>query len=124
MSEFLETEAVDVDSTSDCAVEGEYVATVSDEEFIDDSSESDIPCFTNVTRNYDDVIAENMAIVEKSSDLEARHYFDSDEEEQTWNEFPNFKTKIKFFKQSLICPHGFDNLDSFFMQFSMQFVIS
>ena len=36
MAEFLETEAIEVDSTT-VETEGEYVATVSDEEFIDDN---------------------------------------------------------------------------------------
>ena len=111
MAEFLETEAIDVDSGNG-EVEGEFVATVSDEEFIDDSDESH--CLTNVTRNYNDVIEQNMLEIENSSDLEARHYFDSDEEEPTWHDFSNYKAKVKLFKESLICPHGLGHLDSFF----------
>ena len=111
MAEFIEREAVDVDSGNG-EVEGEFVATVSDEEFIDDSEESD--CLTNVTRNYNDVIHENMLEIENSSDLEARHYFDSDEEEPTWLDFSNYKAKVKLFKESLISPHGIENPDSFF----------
>ena len=116
MAEFLETEAIDVDSTgSNGEIDGECVATVSDEEFIDDNCEqSECLYLTNVTRNYNDVIEENMAIIENSTDLEARHYFDSDEEEQTWHDFSNFEAKVKLFKESLICPHGLENPDSFF----------
>ena len=112
MAEFIEREAVDVDSGNG-EVEGEFVATVSDEEFIDDSEESD--CLTNVTRNYNDVIHENMLEIENSSDLEARHYFDSDEEEPTWHDFSNYKAKVKLFNESLISPHGIENPNSFFL---------
>ena len=71
MSEFINSEALDVDSGNGNEVEGEFVATVSDEEFIDDSEQFD--CLTNVTRNYNDVIEENMLEIERSTDLEARH---------------------------------------------------
>ena len=124
MAEFLETEAIDIDSTSGNENDGEYLTTVSDEEFIDDSEQSECSYFTNVTKNYNDVIKENMAIIENCTDLEARHYFDSDEEEQTWNEFSRFEAKVKLFKETLICPHGLENRDSFFIRFFMQFVIS
>lgn len=113
MSDFIDSEALDIDSGNQGEVEGEFVATVSDEEFIDDSEQAE-ECLVNVTRNYDDVIQENMLEIENSSDLEARHYFDSDEEEPTWHEFSNYKTKVKLFKESLISPHGIENLDSFF----------
>ena len=82
MAEFLETEAIDVDAIDDDNSEGKNIATVSDDEFIDDSeqqqSENFYPYFTNVTRTYDDA----MRDVENIDDLEARHYFDSDEEDQ------------------------------------------
>ena len=114
MAEFLETEAIDVDSIDgDNNSEGRDIATVSDDEFIDDTEqqESGYSYFTNVTRTYDDV----MQDVEKNIDnLEARHYFDSDEEDLQLNEFPNFEAKVKLFRESLICPHGLENLDSFF----------
>ena len=112
MSDFIDSEAQVVNSGNDNEVEGEFVATVSDEEFIDDSEQFD--CLTNVTRNYNDVIQENMLEIENGSDLEARHYFDSDEDEPTWHEFSNSKAKVKLFKESLISPHGIENLDSFF----------
>ena len=115
MAEFLETEAIDIDATTtdndDCG--GRDIATVSDDEFIDNTEqqESGYFYFTNVTRTYDDV----MRDVGNIDDLEARHYFDSDEEEQEeLNEFPKFETKVKLFRESLINPHGLENLDSFF----------
>ena len=55
-----------------------------------------------------------MRDFENVDDLEARNYFESDEEEEEINEFPNFKTKVKAFKDSLLNPHGLENLDSFF----------
>ena len=90
--------------------------TVSDEEFIDDDSVIDENyILTNVTRNYDDVIDERTAFIEaNTSYFDARHYFDSDEEEPTWHDFSNYKLKVKLFKQSLISPHGIENPDSFF----------
>ena len=112
MAEFLETEAVDINATSDDC-EGRDIATVSDDEFIDDSvqPESGYFYFTNVTRTYDDV----MRDVENIDDLEARHYFDSSEDEhEELNEFPKFEAKVKLFRESLINPHGLENSDSFF----------
>ena len=115
MAEFLETEAIDIDATeNDDDCEGRDIATVSDDEFIDDTEqESGYFYFTNVTRTYDDV----MRDVENIDDLEARHYFNSDEEEEEeeeLNEFPNFEAKVKLFRESLINPHGLENSDSFF----------
>ena len=71
MAEFLETEAIDIDATTDnddC--EGRDIATVSDDEFIDDTEqpESGYSYFTNVTGTYDDV----MRDVENIDDLESR----------------------------------------------------
>ena len=123
MAQFLETEAIDVDTTThdDNNSEGRDIATVSDDEFIDDTEqESGYFYFTNVTRTYNDV----MRDVENIDDLEARHYFNSDEEEEELNEFPNFKAKVKLFRESLINPHGLENPDSFFILFCMQFAIS
>ena len=116
MADFIETEALDVDSGNDNEEKGECVATVSDEEFIDDDSVIDENyVLTNVTRNYNDVINERRAFIEaNTSYFEARHYFDSDEEEPSWHDFSNFKMKVKLFKQSLICPHGIENPNSFF----------
>ena len=127
MADFIETEALDVDSGNG-ELEGEDIATVSDEEFIDDDDDDDSSSslnnenysLTNVTRNYVDVINERTAFIEaNASYFEARHYFDSDEEEPVWHDFSNFKTKVKLFKQSLIAPHGIDNLDSFFLRNSL-----
>ena len=113
MAEFLETEAIDVDTVDDGDnnSEGRDIATVSDDEFIDDTEqqESGYSYFTNVTRTYDDVMQD-----ENIDDLEARHYFNSDDEEDKLHEFPNFEAKVKVFRESLINPHGLENPDSFF----------
>ena len=55
-----------------------------------------------------------MRDFENIDDLEARNYFDSDEEEEEINEFSNFESKVKLFKESLIIPQGLENPDSFF----------
>ena len=123
MAEFLETEAIYVDAIDDDNnSEGKNIATVSDDEFIDDTEQPEnfYPYFTNVTRTYDDAMRDSYNV----DDLEARHYFDSDEEEKELNEFPNFEAKVKLFRESLINPHGLENPDSFFILFCMQFVIS
>ena len=116
MSDFIDSEAQVVNSGNEKEEEeGEYVATVSDEEFIDDSEQAEqSECLINVSRDYNDVIEENMREIENMSDFEARHYFDSDEEEPVWNEHHSCKAKVRLFKESLILPHGIENLDSFF----------
>ena len=114
MAEFLITEAIDVDATSNDNNEGNInAATVSDDEFIDDrplNENNDFyPYFTNVSRSYDDAMQNSKNV----DDLEARNYFDSDdEEEDEINDL--FEAKVKLFKESLINPQGLENLDSFF----------
>ena len=88
MAQFLQTEAIDVDLISrQSEDEGEDVPTVSDSEFIDDSEQpqqSEYPYFTNVTRTYNDT----MPDTENLEDLDARHYFDSDDDdEEEFHEF-------------------------------------
>ena len=113
MAEFLESEAMDVDSVNedDDSDKVEDIATVSDDEFIDDSlqEESGYSYFTNVTRSYDDVM-QDVNI----DNLEARHYYNSDDDEDKLHEFSNFKAKVKAFHESLINPSGLENPDSFF----------
>ena len=113
MAEFLLTEAIDVDSVNDDNEGNINTATVSDEEFIDDQPQNESsdfhPYFTNVSRSYDDVMQDF-----NFDALEARNYFDSDEEEEEINEFANFESKVKLFKESLNNPHGLENSDSFF----------
>ena len=113
MAEFLQSEAIDVDAVDNNDSEkGEDIATVSDDEFVDDSEqdESGYSYFTNVTRSYDDVMRDVNI-----DNLEARHYYNSDDDdEDKLHDFTNFKAKVKAFQQSLINPFGLENPDSFF----------
>ena len=113
MAEFIELEAVDVDSRQ-IQDEGEDGPSVSDNEFIDDSEQpqqSDYSYFTNVTRILNKT---TMSDIENLEDIDARHYFDSDDDEDELHNFLNFKAKARLFCESLICPHGLENPDSFF----------
>ena len=107
---------MDVDCNRHCEDEGEEVPTVSDNEFIDDSEQlvdqSEYPYFANVTRTYNDTLLRDN--IENLEDLDARHYFDSDDDEDDLHEFSNFHAKVQLFRDSLICPHGLENPDSFF----------
>ena len=120
MAEFIVREAQDVDIGSSSSRQfyddqGEDVPTVSDDEFIDDSEQvqSEYPYFANVTRTYSDAMQVN---IENYEDIEARHYFDSDDngDDDELHDFSNFKAKARLFRESLICPHGLENPDSFF----------
>ena len=113
MAEFIELEAVDVDSRQ-IEDEGEDGPSVSDNEFTDDSEQpqqSDYSYFTNVTRILNKT---TMSDIENLEDIDARHYFDSDDDEDELHNFLNFKAKARLFRESLICPHGLENPDSFF----------
>ena len=115
MTEFLQNEAIDVDAVDNSDSEngeiGEDIRTVSDDEFIDDSEqdESGYSYFTNVSRSYDDVMRDVNI-----DNLEARHYYNTDDNEDQLHEFSNFKAKVKAFQKSLINPFGLENPDSFF----------
>ena len=115
MAEFVIDEAIDVDAAdADAASSNEgniETATVSDDEFIDDRPVNNdfYPYFTNVSRSYDDAMQDFKNV----DDLEGRNYFDSDDDEE--DEINHlFDTKVKVFKETLINPHGLENLDSFF----------
>ena len=114
MAEFVIDEAIDVDAAAATSNNNEgniESATVSDDEFIDDRPVNNdfYPYFTNVSRSYDDAMQDFKNV----DDLEARNYFDSDDDEE--DEINHlFDTKVKVFKETLINPHGLENLDSFF----------
>ena len=119
MARYIDNEAIDVDCNNiHCNDdEGEKASTVSDNEFIDDSEQvvdqSEYPYFANVTRTYNDTLLLRDNI-ENLEDLDARHYFDSDNDEDDLHQFSNFQAKVRLFRDSLICPHGLENPDSFF----------
>ena len=120
MAQFIDSEAMDVDCNTQCDDEKgeEEVPSVSDDEFIDDSEQivvdqSEYPYFANVTRSYNDTLT-RVEDLESLEDLDARHYFDSDNDEDDLHEFSKFEAKARVFRESLICPHGLENPDSFF----------
>ena len=118
MAEFVIDEAIDVDAAGAAAAssndnnEGNIEsATVSDDEFIDDRPVNNDfhPYFTNVSRSYDDAMQDFKNV----DDLEARNYFASDDDEEDEINYL-FDANVKIFKETLINPHGLENLDSFF----------
>ena len=117
MAQFIDSEAMDVDCNIDDNDESEEVPSVSDNEFIDDSEQvadqSEYPYFANVTRTYNDTLS-RVEDLENLEDLDARHYFDSDNDEDDLHDFSKFEAKAQVFRESLICPHGLENPDSFF----------
>ena len=120
MTDFLLTEAVDVDlKTTDADDEGNMVSmTLSDEEFIDDSSVieesvSDYYGFTNVSREYGDAIQDSFSGFDYYQ--EASNYGnDHDELFDEIDEFMDFKSRVEKFKKTLISPQGLNNKNSFF----------
>ena len=118
MSDFLITEAVDEDEKQEDD-EGNFISTLSDDEFIDDDSqidqnESDYYGFTNVMREYDDAI--NDSLTDFDHNQEASNYVNDDEndDDEIIDVFKDFKSKVEKFKKSLFCPQGLKNDDSFF----------
>ena len=120
MADFLLTEAVDEDlKTTDTDDEGNMVSmTLSDEEFIDDSSVieesvSDYYGFTNVSREYDDAIQDSFSGFDYNQ--EANNYCNDDDELfDEIDEFMDFKSRVEKFKKTLISPQGLNNENSFF----------
>ena len=118
MSDFLITEAVDEDEKQEDD-EGNFISTLSDDEFIDDDSqidqnESDYYGFTNVMREYDDAI--NDSLTDFDHNQEASNYVNDGEndDDEIINDFKDFKSKVEKFKKSLFCHQGLKNDDSFF----------
>ena len=121
MADFLLSEAVDEDhpETTDADDEGNTIAlTLSDEEFIDDSSVieesvTDYYGFTNVSRQYDDAIQDSL--LDFDYNQEANNYCqDDDELFDEIDEFNDFKLRVEKFKKTLISPQGLENENSFF----------
>ena len=119
MADFLLTEAVDEDPKTIDEDEGNIInMTLSDEEFIDDSSVieesvSDYYGFTNVSREYDDAIQDSFSGFDYNQ--EANNYCNDDDELfDEIDEFKDFKSRVEKFKKTLINPQGFNNENSFF----------
>ena len=106
MSEFVDFEAVDEDGESmiDENERGES-ATVSDNEFIDDTeySESveDYHAFTNVSRDYCEAVEDSFS--DFDYDQESNNYCNKNEFcDSRIDEFKNSKKKIDEFKSTLV----------------------
>ena len=130
MADFLLSEAVDEDATTAVVCcdddEGNIVnMTLSDEEFIDDSSVieesvSDYYGFTNVSRDYSDAIQDSFSDFDYNQ--EANNYCDENElDDLKIDDFKDFKSKIEKFTKTLLNPQGFNSEDSFF--YSILFAI-
>ena len=102
MADFLLTEAVDEDPKTIDEDEGNIInMTLSDEEFIDDSSVieesvSDYYGFTNVSREYDDAIQDSFSGFDYNQ--EANNYCNDDDELfDEIDEFKDFKSRVEKF---------------------------
>ena len=116
MSDFLIREAIDEDDEFAEREEENEVATVSDNEFIDDTefdeSNADYYAFTNVTRDYNDAVEDSLS--DFDYDQEPDNYYDDNEVDLPIDEFKDYKKKIDSFKETLINPQDENNPDSFF----------
>ena len=119
MADFLLSEAVEEDPTTNDDEEDEgNIITLSDEEFIDDSNIdeqnlSDYYGSTNVTREYDDATQDSLEDFDYSQ--EASNY-NSEISDLPFriDEFKDFENRVKKFKNTLINPQGLNNENSFF----------
>ena len=118
MSDFLLTEAVDEDDNEIENNEGNFVSTLSDEEFIDDESqfenqhESDYYGLTNIERSYDDAIQDSLS--DFNFNQEANNYISDDLYEEKIDEFKDFEERIEKFKRTLFFPKEDQDENSFF----------
>ena len=116
MSDFIITEAIDEDQVENEEKEEDEGNSFYDNEFIDDESQfedqnfSDYYGFTNVQRSYDDAIQDSLSDFDFSQ--EASNY-NFDDNEENFDEFQDFETKIKKFKKNLFFPHELQNENSF-----------
>ena len=118
MSEFVDFEAVDDDGESMTDEnERRESATVSDNEFIDDTeyneSVEDYYAFTNVSRDYSEAVEDSFS--DFNYDQEPNNYCNENEVyDLPTDKFKNSEKKIDHFKSTLVNPHGANNPDSFF----------
>ena len=116
MSDFIITEAIDEDQVENEEKEEDEGNSFYDNEFIDDESQfedqnfSDYYGFTNVQRSYDDAIQDSLSDFDFAQ--EASNY-NFDDNEENFDEFQDFETKIKKFKKNLFFPHELQNENSF-----------
>ena len=125
--DFSISEVVDEDNTlpENEREEIDEIATVSDNEFIDDTEEfdesrvADYYAFDNVTRGYDGAV--NDTLSDFDYDQELNNYCDDDEVDLPIDEFKDYKKKKESFKETLVNPQGENNPNSFF--YSILYVI-
>ena len=121
MADFLLSEAIEEDPTTndddDDEDEGNNNVTLSDEEFIDDSNideqnPSDYYGFTKVAREYDDAIQDSLE--DFDYDQEVSNYNSEISDLPRIDEFKDFESRVKKFKNTLINPQGLNNENSIF----------
>ena len=119
MADFLLSEAVEEDPTTNDEEDEGNIVTLSDEEFIDDSNvyeqnPSDYYGFTNVTREYDDAIQDSFEDFDYTSQEASNYNSEISDLPPRIDEFKDFEYRVKKFKNTLINPHGLNNENSFF----------
>ena len=120
MPDFVNFEAVD-DSNVDGIHDTEEILaeSVSDVEFIDDENVydeniTDYYAFINVSRNLDDAMQNSFIAFDYSQ--EANNYCpeDYDPNNEIIVEFKDSAKKVDDFESTLLIPHGFENINSFY----------
>ena len=119
MADFLLSEAVEEDPTTNDEEDEGNIVTLSDEEFIDDSNvyeqnPSDYYGFTNVTREYDDAIQDSFEDFDYISQEASNYNSEISDLPPRIDDFKDFEYRVKKFKNTLINPHGLNNENSFF----------
>ena len=119
MADFLLSEAVEEDPTTNDEEDEGNIVTLSDEEFIDDSNvyeqnPSDYYGFTNVTREYDDAIQDSFEDFDYISQEASNYNSEISDLPPRIDDFKDFEYRVKKFKNTLFNPHGLNNENSFF----------
>ena len=125
MDDFINLEAVqdDVDDVIMEFDEYEPVQTVSDNEFIDDETQTDentedYYAFANVSRSAEDVMQDSFRELNSSESHhhEVNNYCDDnyDPDSEQIYELRDSAKRIDEFKCTLLCLHGLVNQDSFY----------
>ena len=102
MADFLLSEAVEEDPTTNDEEDEGNIVTLSDEEFIDDSNvyeqnPSDYYGFTNVTREYDDAIQDSFEDFDYISQEASNYNSEISDLPPRIDEFKDFEYRVKKF---------------------------
>ena len=119
MADFLLSEAVEEDPTTNDEEDEGNIVTLGDEEFIDDSNVyeqnlSDYYGFTNVTREYDDAIQDSFEDFDYTSQEASNYNSEISDLPPRIDKFKDFEYRVKKFKNTSINPHGLNNENSLF----------